>query len=113
MQTFIVTFGNPNDNGEIYLMPDVIKHVLKEVGHTEFTVVEIPQPPFPSGMDTNTEYEGKHAGITIPSGYHPENAPCGASIWGTPDDIDSGIRHHMSFCSACQLIRENNGSDTP
>jgi hypothetical protein len=39
-------------------------------------------------------------------GYHPELALCGAQIWGTPADIDSGLRKHMDTCEKCQAKQE-------
>ncbi len=45
-----------------------------------------------------------------PGDYYQEIAPCGEPVWGTNRDIDSGLRHHIDFCEACQGILEQYGS---
>lgn len=34
--------------------------------------------------------------------YEPVIAPCGAEVYGTPRDIDSGLRKHIDTCEDCQ-----------
>lgn len=36
--------------------------------------------------------------------YHPEMTPCGVEVWGTNENIDSGLRHHIDNCSECQAL---------
>ena len=39
-------------------------------------------------------------------------APCQREVFGTPEDIDSGMRHHIDYCDECQEILaegEDNG----
>lgn len=43
--------------------------------------------------------EAERAYYEIPDDYTSEDCPyCGMPVYGTPQDIDSGLRHHMEYC---------------
>ena len=94
--TIISTYG---------VTPHEIVVALANAGLTQVTVTEIPQPPFPTGMDVNSPYPQE----IIPKDYKAYTVRCGAKVWGMPSDIDSGIRHHQDICEECQRLEESEG----
>jgi hypothetical protein len=58
------------------------------------------EPEFES-VEVNDEGVIVHADIisAYPDGYDFIQCPyCDAQIWGTPDNIDSGLRKHIEYC---------------
>jgi hypothetical protein len=88
--------------------PDLVE-LLLGFSPTVTTIEQIDWPQAETLRDRLTDLINEHqADVTkwaqapLTEVYAPYPAQCGAEVWGTPRDIDSGLRKHAESCEACQ-----------